>query len=104
MPDFQGSKCSLVKPERRRPLPPTHKALKKVGTSAQQLLPGASPLLGRTCDHLILHRPGAQPNCLRCATQVGGVASCCGLCFRLGRVGGIPFAVGVDASVNDCTT
>jgi hypothetical protein len=95
---YRRSKCSLVKPERKRPLPPARVAAKKVGCVCKTTAPRSQPSLERTCDNLILHRPSAQPNCLRCATQVGGVTSYCGLCFRLGRVGGCPFAVGICAS------
>lgn len=81
----------MVKPERRRPLPP------KVGR-VRSIAQRSQPSLGRTCVDLVLHRPGARPNRLRCATQVDGPDILSGLCFRLGRLSaGVLIAVGTHA-------
>lgn len=82
---------SMVKPERKRPLPP------KVGCVCS-IAQRSQPSLERTCDYLILHRPDAQPNCFRCVTQVGGADILKGLCFRLGRwSAGVLIAVSTHA-------
>lgn len=96
---FHAEYPLVVKPERKRPLPPAQKGRAKGKERLNSSIPQRSqPSLERTCNNLINHRPRAQPNCFRCAMQVGGMDSICGLCFRLGRVGGIPlFAVGIGA-------
>lgn len=97
MPILDTQNRLMVKPERRRPLPP------KVGR-VRSIAQRSQPSLGRTCIDLVLHRPSAQPNCLRCATQVGGVDILNGLCFRLGRwSAGVLIAVGTHAVVTNFT-
>lgn len=70
--DWRRRGWLLVEPERRRPLPPAH-SRSKVGASTIESGFRSQPSLGHTCDNLVRHRPSAQPNCLRCAMQVGGL-------------------------------
>lgn len=62
----------LVKPEAQTPPTPSDGTL-KAGPFAQVVAFGASPCLNALAAYLVLHRPVAQPNCLRCDPQAGGL-------------------------------
>lgn len=64
-------KWLLVKSEAQTPPTPSVKT-PKAGAFAIVAF-GASPCLNALAANLLRHRPGAQPNCLRCAPRIGGV-------------------------------
>jgi len=66
------AKWLLVKPEAQTPPAPSAFTL-KTGASEQKVAFGASPCLDALAAYLVRHRLCAQPNCLRCAPQAGGV-------------------------------
>jgi hypothetical protein len=96
MPLFVLVRWLLVKPEAQTPPTPSTKRL-KVESFAQVVAFGASPCFNALAAYLVRHRLCAQPNCLRCAPQAGGVDFVGLACaFALGVLtGGNPFPLGI---------